>query len=90
MASFLGFNSRIVASLLDSSHSHLFESRVFDEGYGDLPLFYKNKISKGPVRYSNYYYRTALEIALKNNQRQAIDEIIAYIVKYQNNITSSF
>ena len=39
---------------------------------------------------SKYFYRSAIDNALRNNQVRAIDLIIDYLVKYQNIYTSSF
>jgi hypothetical protein len=53
----------------------------------EYPLFYKNKIRKSEGK---YYYRSALDNALRNNQIKSIELIISYIVKYQNVYSSSF
>lgn len=37
-----------------------------------------------------FFYRNAIDNALKNNQIGAVDGIIKYIVKYQNNYSSSY
>ena len=37
-----------------------------------------------------YFYRNAIENALKNNQKRSVDVIIDYVVKYQNFVTSSY
>lgn len=37
-----------------------------------------------------FFYRNAIDNALKNNQVGAVDSIIKYIVKYQNNYSSSY
>jgi len=85
MASILSFDSRSMAALLDESNK-----RFFSE---EFPIFFKNKTpkqgenSKRPVE---YYYRTAIDRALKCNQVKAVDLIIDYIVKFQNNYISSF
>jgi hypothetical protein len=39
---------------------------------------------------NKYFYRSAIDNALRNNQVRAIDLIIDYLVKYQNTYTSSF
>lgn len=88
MATILCFNSRIVASLLKSDHDKFFEERKQLAHY--QPLFYKNKVQKGTEKYRNYFYRSAIEIAYKNNQRGAVDNIIDFIVKFQNHLPSSF
>ena len=42
------------------------------------PLFYKNKIRKGEN--DSYFYRNAVQHALKNNQVRAVDIILKYII----------
>ena len=68
----------------------------FSEKY---PLFYKIKVQKGKIiktkithksQQSKYFYRSALDNALKTNQMRAISLNIDYIVKFQNNYQSSF
>jgi hypothetical protein len=39
-------------------------SHYFDKAY---PVFYKNKIQKGPVKEGKFFYRSAIDSALKNN-----------------------
>ncbi len=53
-------------------------------------MFYRNKIQKGSSKDNKYFYRSAIDSALRNNQVRAVQEIIKYIVKYQNNFVSSF
>ena len=36
----------------------------FNEEY---PIFYKNKIQKGPTKDGKFFYRSAIDHALKNN-----------------------
>ena len=74
MVSILSFDSRSLTSLLDEKHDAL-----FDPTY---PLFYRNKIQKGPVLQDKYFYRNAVDIAVKYDQARALDKIISYIVKY--------
>lgn len=52
-------------------------------------MFYKNKIVKTNNK-EKFFYRSAIDMALRNNQVSAVTLIIKYIVKYQNNIISSF
>ena len=54
----------------------------------DFPLIYKNKITKNDTK--NYYFRSALDNALKYNQIRAATLIIEYIRKYQNSFVSSY
>jgi|TARA_B110000285_G_C15127645_1_gene621331 hypothetical protein len=51
---------------------------------------YGEKDEKGNFKKAKYFYRSALANAIKNNQIKAIELIIEYIVRYQNNYTSSF
>jgi hypothetical protein len=61
----------------------------FNEHYSDkFPMFYKNKIQKKGDH--GYFYRNAIESAFKSNQVGAVSKIIEYIVKFQNNLVSSF
>lgn len=53
-----------------------------------FPIIYKNQICKKSGR--GFYYLSALDIALKTNQVKAVTILIDYIVKYQNNVVSSF
>lgn len=92
MASILSFDSGSMSYLLDDQ---------FDEYFSDeFPIFYKNKIQKGKnvpfdeiesYHISNkYFYRSAIDNALRNGQVRAVVLMIDYIVKYQNNYSSSF
>ena len=52
-------------------------------------MIYKTKIpkKKNPKR---YFFNTAIDNALKNNQVKAINLMISYISEYQNNYVSSY
>jgi hypothetical protein len=67
--------------LLSDKHKKMFQA--------EFPIFYKNKIQKSNNK-SKFFYRSAIDSALKNNQIRAVGYIIEYIVKYQNNYVSSF
>mmetsp|Transcript_797 Transcript_797/g.992 ORF Transcript_797/g.992 Transcript_797/m.992 type:complete len:305 (+) Transcript_797:467-1381(+) len=82
MVSILSFDSRSMEYLLDDQFQEYFDKRY--------PIFYKNKVQKGPVKDQKYFYRSAIDNALRNNQVKAVGEIIKYIVKYQNNFSSSY
>ena len=56
MVSILSFDSRSMEFLLDDGFSEMFPAKY--------PFFYKNKIRKGEDR---YFYRNAVENAIKNN-----------------------
>jgi acyl-CoA thioesterase len=53
------------------------------------PLLYKNKIPK-VTKKGKYSVKSPLQTALDNNQVRAVEVMIEYIVKYQNDPTSSF
>ena len=55
----------------------------------DDKMHYKNKITKSNNK-DKYFYRSAIDNALRNNQIRAVGHIINYMVKYQNSYTSSF
>lgn len=81
MASILAFDSRSLKHLLDDKNSQFFSE--------EFPMFYKNKIIK-TNKPGKYFYRSAIDMALRNNQVTAVACITEYIVKYQNNFVSSF
>ena len=58
--------------------------KYFDEKF---PIIYKNKIPKKHGK--NFYYRTAIDNALRNNQVQSVNLMVNYICKYQNNYVSA-
>jgi len=57
MVSVLSFDSRCMEFLLDDEFNTFFSAKY--------PIFYKNKIRKGAD--DKYYYRNAIQNALKNN-----------------------
>ena len=81
MVSILSFDSRSMKYILDDKFSEYFDK--------ELPLFYKNKIAKTNNK-DKFYYRSAIDSSLKNNQVGAVNLMIAYIIKYQNNYVSSY
>ncbi len=81
MVSILSFDSRSMECLLGGQHEQHFTN--------EFPLIYKTKICK-KNNPNKFFYRSAIDNALKNNQMRAIQIIIDYICKYQNNFTSSF
>ena len=58
MVSILSFDSRPMEVLLDAKNEEFFQS--------DFPIFYKGKIQKSNNK-DKYFYRSALDSALKNN-----------------------
>ena len=89
--SFLEFDGANMTSILsfDSrSMSHLLNEDVGGELFSkDYPIFYRNKIKKGN---DNYYYKSAIDRALKANQVRAVSLIMNYTCQYQNNYVSSY
>lgn len=61
MTSILSFDSRSMAALLSDKHSIYFSE--------EFPIFYKNKICKAKDK---YFYRSAIDNALRNNQVGAV------------------
>ena len=82
MTSILSFDSRSMVYLLSDDFSDFFSHK--------FPLFYKNKIQKGGSTSERYFYRSAIDNALKSNQIRAVGYIIDYIVRYQNYFVSSY
>ena len=73
----------------------------FDEYFTEeTPIFYKQKIQKGKIVHyddvsqyhvnNKYFYRSAIDNALRNNQIRAVSLMIEYIQKYQNNYSSFY
>ena len=81
LASVLSFDSRSMQALLGEENKQYFSD--------EFPIFYQNKINK---QYSEdkYFYRTAIDRALRANQVRAVSLMIDYIVKNQNNYTASY
>lgn len=73
MVSILSFDSRSMKQLLSDKYKDMFQD--------EFPIFYKNKIQKSNNK-SKFFYRSAIDSALRNNQLRAVDYIIDYIVKY--------
>lgn len=58
VVSILSFDSRAMRHLLQDKHKEYFQS--------EFPIFYKNKIVKAN-NISKYFYRSAIDTALKTN-----------------------
>ena len=56
MTSILSFDSRSMSALLQDRNKRYFNA--------DFPIFYKNKTLKGVDK---YFYRSAIDSALRNN-----------------------
>jgi hypothetical protein len=82
MVSILSFDSRSMGYLLQDDFANYFSKQ--------FPLFYRNKIQKGQSKDGKYFYRSAIDSALRNNQVRAVSIIIEYVVKYQNNFIYSY
>jgi hypothetical protein len=67
--------------ILDESNKEYFTK--------EFPLFYKNKLPKSNNK-DKFFYRSAIDSALRTNQVSAIATMIEYIIEYQNNYVSSF
>ena len=82
LVSILSFDSRSMEFLLQDQFSEYFSK--------EYPIFYKNKIQKGNWKDQRFFYRSAIDNALRNNQVKAVQIMCDYIVKYQNNFASAF
>jgi hypothetical protein len=80
MVSILAFDSASMESLLGEANESYFSE--------EFPIIYKNKVQKRNGR--DHFFTTAIDYALKNNQVKAVDLMVKYIVRYQNNYVSSF
>ena len=81
MVTILSFDSRAMKVLLDEEMSHYFTP--------EYPLFYKSKIQKTDNK-DKFFYRSAIDMAIENNQLTAAACIIHYITEFQNNYVSSY
>ena len=59
MTSILSFDSRSTKFLLSPDFEEFFDK--------DYPIFYKNKIQKGQSKDMKFFYRNAIDGALKSN-----------------------
>jgi len=72
IVSILAFDSRSVASLLSEENSDYFSE--------EYPVIYKNKVLKKSGQ--DYFITSAIDIALKNNQIQAVNSLLKYIKQF--------
>ena len=79
LVSILAFDSSSISALLCDNNASYFDPKY--------PIIYKNKIPK--KHGSDFYYRTAIDNALRNNQVQSVNLMVNYICKYQNNFVSA-
>ena len=70
MVAYLSFDSASTRSLLDEKHNQYFEENDFDNKF---PVFFKNRDQK-----------SAIDVALGNNQIRSVNAMVKYITKYQN------
>lgn len=73
VVSILAFDTQSMESLLNEKNNQYFSD--------EYPIIYKNKISKDKSS-THYFYRTAIDVALRNNQIGALNAVLDYIVKY--------
>jgi hypothetical protein len=59
MVSILSFDGRSMTQLLSEEFEEHFSS--------DYPIFYRNKFNKGTILRPKYYYRNAIDQALRSN-----------------------
>ena len=78
--SMLSFDSWVMSYLLNENHDEHFSE--------EYPIIFRNKYLRKDGK--NYYYTNAIDIALKNHQVKAVQVLLAYIEKYQNNFVSSY
>ena len=80
MVQILAFDSKSMMYLLQDKNKSYFDEK--------FPLIYKCKLQK--LSGKGFFYRSCLETAIRNNQIRGLQLMIDFIVKYQNNYTSSF
>ena len=76
MISILSFDTASMKHLLDDKFQEYFEI--------DYPIFFISKFEKEnkTKTMKKYFYRSAIDLAFKNNQLRAVKLINDYIVKY--------
>ena len=73
MVTILSFDSRSMSALLNEDYSNYFTP--------EYPLFYKSKIQKTDNK-DKFFYRSAIDMAIQNNQLTAAACIIHYITEF--------
>ena len=73
MVTILAFDSGSMESLLSSDNAEFFDQ--------EYPVIYKTKVPKKNNKKS-YYFNTAIDNAIKNNQVKAVNVMIDYIAEY--------
>ena len=79
-SSILSLDSLSMKTLLNEKNEIYFQE--------EYPIFFKNKLLKKDGH--NYYFTNPIDNALMHNQVRAVNDLINYIVKYQNNFVSSY
>ena len=74
MGSILSFDSRSMGHLLNDDFAEYFSY--------DSPIFYRTKTQKGKKDHYRFFYRNAIDNALRNNQLKAAQLIVDYVCKY--------
>lgn len=77
----LSFDSTCIRAILDEKYEHHFP-------HSDYPLIYMNKFLKKNGK--GFFLQNSIDLALVSNQIGAVNKLIEYIVKYQNNYVSSY
>lgn len=73
MTAILAFDSQSINTIIGSHNSEYFSN--------EFPVFYRNKIQKKNNQ-EKFFYRSAIDTAMKNNQVQAVHYMIDYIIRY--------
>ena len=74
MTSILSFESKSMKYLLNDEFVEYFSE--------EKPIFYKNKLTKGSSKNPKFFFRNAIENAIKLNQTGSVVLILDYLVKY--------
>lgn len=87
LTTILSFNSKAVEYLLSNQHKQLFDT--------EYPVIYKTQIrkklaNKPRANQDVYYYNSAIDIAIKNEQARGLSTMIDYIINFQNSYISSY
>ena len=77
MTTILAFDSKSLQYLLDEKHKKYFDT--------NFPIIYKTKIYRKineRNRQIDYYYKSAVDVALKNDQALGLSCIVEYIAQF--------
>ena len=81
MTAILSFDSKSIHSIIGEHNDEFFTD--------EYPVFYRNKVAK-KNNPNKFFFRSAIDTAMKNNQVQAVHYMIDYIIRFQDNYVSSF